>query len=100
MPTVLTNLHVINCAHGFPVTKTTASKLVVQGQPALTNLGPANCTLAPPPMSNIACTAVTITAGKATKLNVGGTPVLLSNLAAKALPPANPGGSLVFLPSP
>lgn len=100
MPTVLTNLHVLSCPHAGSVKKTTASKLVIQTQPVLTNVGPVTmCPLVPPPSSNVKCTVVTITAGQATKLKVGGTPVLLSTLVASATaPPANPGGPLVYVP--
>jgi len=104
MAFVLTNLHVLNCPHTGPAKKTTASKLVVQTQAVLTDVGPvAGCTNTPTTAmpNNVVCTAVSITAGKATKLTVSGTPVLLSTLKAKAtggIPPANPGGPLSFMP--
>jgi hypothetical protein len=102
MAFVLTNLHVLNCPHVAPATKTPAPKLVVETQAVLTNVGPVTgCTNTPTMATptNVVCTTVTISAGKATKLKVGGTPVLLSTLSASAAsPPANPGGPLVYVP--
>ena len=99
MATVLTNLHVLTCPHMGTVKKTLAPKLVVQTQQVLTNVGPvitATCQTPVPPATNVKCSTVTITAGKATKLKVGGAAVLLSTLAATAA--GTPGGSLVFAP--
>jgi hypothetical protein len=103
MPFVLTNAHTPQCLHLGNVTKTTASKLVIQGNAALTSVGPVTscpvvATMAQPTL--VKCTTVTVApAGKATKLKVGGTPVLLNPLAATAdAPPANPGGALSCVP--
>lgn len=101
MPFVLTTAHTLQCLHAGAVTLTPAAKLVVGGNPVLTNVGPVTSCPLPPPMGTIKCTTVNVTAGKAAKLTVGGTPVLLSSLAATATsPPANPGGALSFFPVP
>lgn len=100
MPFVLTNAHTPQCLHGGTVTKTPAPKLMIEGNPALTSVGPVTtCSWSPPPATNVKCTTVSITAGQATKLKVGGSPVLLSSLVATATsPPANPGGPISFVP--
>lgn len=101
MPFVLTNAHTLQCPHGGSVTKTPAAKLVVQSNAVLTGVGPVTtcplvATAATP--TDVKCTTVTVTAGPATKLIVGGTPVLLSTLAAAAVAPSSPGGALSFVP--
>lgn len=96
MPAVLVATDIAKCPHtpgaAAPVT---APKLTVgaAATPVLTGLNAVvGCPIVPPPASNVACSTVTITSGKAGKLKVGGTPVLLSTLAATAA--GSPGGSL------
>ena len=102
MPAVLTATSKVTCTHIKGLAgKVIASKLQVRGAAVLTGLGPVTgCPWSPPPASNVKCTTVSISSGKANKLQINGVSVLLSSLAAKAdAPPANPGGPLIVTPS-
>jgi hypothetical protein len=100
MPAVLIATDTVKCPHApGAAANVPAPKLTVGTIPAavLTGLGPvAACNHVPPPAGNVPCTTVTITAGKATKLKVGGAPVLLGSLVATAA--GSPGGSLSVAP--
>ncbi|MBK7616981.1 MAG: hypothetical protein IPJ08_21965 [Burkholderiales bacterium] len=100
MPAVLIATDIVKCPHTPGVAgPVTAPKLTVgtTAAPVLTGLGSvAGCPIVPPPATNVACSLVTITGGKATKLKVGNLPVLLGSLAATAA--GSPGGSLSVTP--
>ena len=100
MPAVLILTDIVKCLHSpGAATNAPATKLTVGNPPAavLTDLQPVvGCSHIPPPVANVPCTTVTITVGKATKLNVGGAPVLLGSLVATAA--GSPGGPLSVTP--
>lgn len=98
MPNVLISSDSVKCLHApGAATNLPAAKLTVQGKPVLTDLGPVvGCNNVPPPPARVPCTTVTISSGKATKLKVGGTPVLLGSLGATAA--GSPGGALSVVP--
>lgn len=87
MPLVLNASAVIRCVHGTGVVRPVPSqqRLKVDGQPVLllTDLigAPiAGCTNNDPPRGILPClTVVSVTAGQARKLTVGGVPVLLDS---------------------
>lgn len=94
------------CQHGAALTKVPAAKLLVQGKPVVTDL-PAvgampTCPMVPTSAtpSNVPCTVIKVTAGQATKLKVGGVPVLLATVAGSASAPASPGGALMAVVGP
>jgi len=98
MPNVLVSSDIVNCPH-LPgaAANVSAVKLTVQGKPVLTGLGSVTgCSNVPPPPAKVPCTTVTIIGGKAAKLNVSGTSVLLASLAATAA--GSPGGALSVVP--
>lgn len=99
MPNVLVLSDIVKCLHSpGAATNVPAVKLTVQGKPVLTDLGPVTaCSNVPPPPAKVQCTTVTIGGGKAAKLKVGGTPVLLASLVATAA--GSPGGALSVTPS-
>ena len=100
MPAVLILTDTVKCLHSpGAATNVPATKLTVGTPPAavLTDLKPVvGCSHIPTPMANVPCTTVTISVGKATKLKVGGTPVLLGSLVATAA--GSPGGPLSVTP--
>lgn len=88
MAGVLTEDSRITCATGGTVSATGEAKLRVAGKPVLLLAGVAgksvgSCTTVTDPNTGLKqCTAVSaVTGGQATKLTVGGTPVLLDTLA-------------------
>jgi|ERR1043165_6829455 hypothetical protein len=94
MPGVLTTGSNVTCGHSpGKVTTTGSPKLTVSGQPALLKTGimgkpVGGCST--PPASDasgptaIPCTSViAVTAGDATKLTIGGMPVMLDTLAGQ-----------------
>ena len=100
MPFVLTDADTIVCVHTTgSAAKVLAPKLQVQNKAVLTNLkAVTGCDWVPPPSSRVACTTVTITGGRATKLKVGGVGVLLGSLTGNAV--GTPGGPLSVATSP
>lgn len=96
MAKVLTNADSVNCPHSpGAAAKTVSAKLKVGGNAVLVGLGPVSqCSATAAP--NVPCGAVTLSAGRATKLFAGGSAVLLDTLKATAA--GNPGGSLSVLP--
>lgn len=96
MPTVLTTADALSCSFHGKIAPDGAAKLAAGGAKVLTKGGLANkpvtacgATGSPPPI----CTKVdSISAGVASKLLVGGDPVLLSGLVAKAMPNSHPVG--------
>ena len=96
MPNVLISTDTVKCLHApGAATNVPAAKLKVQGKPVLTDLGPVvGCSNTVSPATP--CLAVAINSGKASKLKVGGTPVLLGSLAATAA--GSPGGALSVVP--
>lgn len=101
MPPVLILSDSVACPHPSGLaTKTPAAKLtvgsaatpVVTGMTAITG-----CLNGPPPMGATPCSAVTNITGAATKLTVGGQPVLLSTTKGQAV--GTPGGALTVTAS-
>jgi hypothetical protein len=99
MPAVLIATDQVKCLHAPGVAQNvTAPKLTVGGSPpaaVVTNL--LAVTGCPQVSPNVPCSTVTITGGRATKLMVGGAPVLLGSLVATAA--GTPGGALAVVPS-
>ena len=110
MPFVMTtdSADTATCQHGAALTKVPAAKLQVQNKPVVTDLpavtAPPGCPMVPTMASpsNVPCTTIKVSSGQATKLEVGGVPVLLATVAGSAVsvPPASPGGALIAMVGP
>jgi len=108
MPFVLTTdpSDTVTCQHGAALTMNPAAKLQVQNKPVVTDVpavtAPPGCPIKPTPAlpNNVPCTTIKVTGGLATKLTIGGVPVLLDTVAGSALPPASPGGALIAVVGP
>lgn len=94
MPAVVTQASTVSCGHAGIVQTAGSQKLTVGGSPVLLASGvlakpipplpnPGSCTIVPPPMTDVPCTAVKAVnpPSLATKLLVGGNPVVLASLS-------------------
>lgn len=82
MANVLTSASSITCGHQGRVSTTSAAKLTIDGNPVLIGVGStvsAACTLQNSNSSK-KCTTATPVGGKAAKLCVGGSPVMLDTV--------------------
>src|SRR5687768_16706261 len=100
MPPVMTKSATVTCPHGIAVVVTGAPMLVVGNEEVLTAAGVEGAAVAACPGNQGAgkCTKCeSVTTGKATKLEVNGSPVLLAGFAVSTngVPP-----TAVVVPSP
>jgi hypothetical protein len=91
MPAVMTTAGSIKCAHGATAALSSSDKLKVSGQSVLLKSDvdawsfDANCAQKDASSGQVQCSKiVSVTGGVATKLKVGGTPVLLASFAAQS----------------
>jgi hypothetical protein len=85
MPSVLTVASAVTCPHQASVATSGTSKLTVSGSAALLAAGIAGQTVSACPISDSSSTTkcrtvLSVTGGLATKLTVGGAPVVLESL--------------------
>jgi hypothetical protein len=84
----------VTCAHQGPTQPAASSpKVKVSGQAVVTRANGytiSGCTLPPPPNGNGPCATAQWTTGAATKVRVGGIPVLLATSQATCAPTGTP----------